>query len=161
MQVARDPQSFWLVSEGSLVGVWALDPWSLCQPQMVNIRIMSQFSGKQVVWMYKYRKKTPGSSDVPQPKRCSRILPRIPFHPPPRDSQLVLVVKNPPARAGDMRDSGSIPGSGRSSVVGNGNLLQDTCLGNLMDRETWWAIVHGVAKSQTRLSTWSSRYAPI
>ena len=43
-------------------------------------------------------------------------------------------------------DLGSIPGSGRSPGEGNGNLLQYSCLGNPMDREAWWATVHGVAK---------------
>ena len=47
---------------------------------------------------------------------------------------------------------GSIPGSGRSSGEGNGNPLQDSCLENPMDGGAWWAIVHGVAKSRTRLS---------
>ena len=67
-------------------------------------------------------------------------------------SQVVLVVKNPPAHAGDARDTVSIPGSRRSPGVGNGNPLQYSCLGNLTDREAWWAIVHRVAKSQTQLS---------
>ena len=44
-------------------------------------------------------------------------------------------------------DPGSIPGSGRSPGEGNGNPLQYPCLENPMDRETWWAAVHGVAKS--------------
>ena len=61
------------------------------------------------------------------------------------------MVKNPPANAGDVRDSGSVPGSGRSSGEGNGNLLHYSCLGNPMDRETLWAIIHRAAKSQTRL----------
>ena len=52
------------------------------------------------------------------------------------------VVKNLPANAGDM---GSIPGSGRSPGVGNGNTLQHSCLGNPMGRGAWWATVHGVA----------------
>ena len=43
-------------------------------------------------------------------------------------------------------DVGLIPGSGRSSGKGNGNPFQCSCLGNLMDRGTWWAIVHGVTK---------------
>ena len=62
------------------------------------------------------------------------------------------VVKNLPANAGDTRDLGSIPVSGRSPGVGNGNQLQYSCLGNSMDRGAQWATVHGVAKSQTRLS---------
>ena len=49
-------------------------------------------------------------------------------------------------------DQGSIPGLGRSSGEGNGNLLQYSCLENSMDREAWRATVRGVAKSQTRLS---------
>ena len=57
------------------------------------------------------------------------------------------VVKNLPAHAGDGRDSGLIPGEGRSPGKGNGNSLQYSCLGNPMDREAWWATVHGVAKT--------------
>ena len=48
-------------------------------------------------------------------------------------------------------DPGSIPGSGKFPGEGNGNPLQYSCLGNPMDTGTWWATVHGVAKSQTRL----------
>ena len=46
-------------------------------------------------------------------------------------------------------DASSIPGSGRSPGEGNSNPLQYSCLGNSMDREAWWATVHGVAKSWT------------
>ena len=49
-------------------------------------------------------------------------------------------------------DRGSIPGSGRSPGEGNGNPLQYSCLGNPIDREVWWATVHGVAKSRTQLN---------
>ena len=49
-------------------------------------------------------------------------------------------------------DPGSIPGSGRSPGEGNGNRLWYTCQENLMDREAWWAAVHGVAKSLPQLS---------
>ena len=49
-------------------------------------------------------------------------------------------------------DPGSIPGSGRSPGDGNGNPLQYSSLGNLMDRGTWWAAVHGTAKNRTLLS---------
>ena len=59
------------------------------------------------------------------------------------------VVKNPPAKAGD---TGSIPGSGRSTGGGNGNPLQYSCLENPMDRGAWRDTVHGVAKSGTQLS---------
>ena len=63
--------------------------------------------------------------------------------------QMALVVKNLPASVGDIRDLGSIPGSGRSRGGGNGNLLQYSCLENTVDRGAWWATVHGVVKSQT------------
>ena len=53
------------------------------------------------------------------------------------------MVKNVLANAGDARDLGSIPGSGRSPTEGNGNLLQYSCLGNSMDRGVWQATVHG------------------
>ena len=64
-------------------------------------------------------------------------------------SQVVLMVKNPPANAGDGRDTGSIPGSGRSPGGRHGNPLQYSCLENPMDRGTWKATVHRVAKSWT------------
>ena len=63
------------------------------------------------------------------------------------------MVKNLPANAGDTRDAGLIPGLGRSPGGGHGNPLPSSCLENSMDRGTWWATVHGVTKSQTRLST--------
>ena len=62
------------------------------------------------------------------------------------------MVKSLPANAGDVGDAGSIPGLGRSLGGGNGNSLQYSCLGNPMDREAWWATVHGVADSQIQLS---------
>ena len=62
------------------------------------------------------------------------------------------VVKNPPANAGDSRHKGSILGLGRSPGVGNGNLLQYSCLDKTMDRGAWWATVHEVTKSQIGLS---------
>ena len=64
-------------------------------------------------------------------------------------SHMVLVVKNPPANAGDKRDMSLIPGPGRSPGVGNGNPLQYSCLENPMDRGAWQVIVHRVAQSQT------------
>ena len=59
------------------------------------------------------------------------------------------MVKNLPANEGD---AGSIPGLGRSSGEGYGNLLQYSCLENPMDRGAWWTTVHGVTKSRTWLS---------
>ena len=63
-------------------------------------------------------------------------------------SQVALVVKNPLANAGDKRDVGSIPGSGRFPGEGQGNPLQYSCLDNPMDRGAWWATVHRAAKSE-------------
>ena len=60
--------------------------------------------------------------------------------------QVVLVVNNPPAQAGDVRVSGSIPGSGRSPGGGHGNLLQYSCLENPMDWGAWRATVHRVTR---------------
>ena len=62
------------------------------------------------------------------------------------------VIKNLPANAGDTGDAGSIPGSGRSPGVGNGNPLHYSCLEKHKDRGAWWATVHGVTKSQMQLS---------
>ena len=59
---------------------------------------------------------------------------------------MVLVVRNLPANAGDIRDMGSIPGSGRSPGGGHGNPLQYSCLENPMDRGAWWVTVHGLQR---------------
>ena len=67
----------------------------------------------------------------------------------PTQSKVVLVVKNPPVNAGDIRDLDSIPGSRRSPGGGHGNPLQCSCLENPMDKGACQAIVHRVAKSQT------------
>ena len=69
----------------------------------------------------------------------------------------MLVVKNLPANAGDVRDTGSILGLGRSPGKEYGNPLQYSWLENAMDREAWQVIVHMVGKSQTQLSTHTSK----
>ena len=63
---------------------------------------------------------------------------------------MVKKKKKSSAIAGEVRDAGSIPGSGRSPGEGNGNPCQYSCLENSMDRGTWQATVHGLAKSWTR-----------
>ena len=68
-----------------------------------------------------------------------------------RASQVVLMVKNPPANAGDITDVGLIPELGRSPGEGHGNPLQHSCLENPMDRGAWRATVHTGTKSQTQL----------
>ena len=67
-------------------------------------------------------------------------------------SQVVLVVKNPPANSGDITDAAVILGSGRPSREGNGYPLQFSYLENYMDRGVWYIAVHGVANSQILLS---------
>ena len=57
------------------------------------------------------------------------------------------MVKNLPANAEDVRDTGLIPGSGRRPGGGHGHPLQDSCLENPVDRGGWWATVHGAAES--------------
>ena len=59
------------------------------------------------------------------------------------------MVRNLPANAGDTKNAGSIPGSGKSPEIGSGDPLQYSCLENSMDRVAWWATVHRTAKSQT------------
>ena len=53
------------------------------------------------------------------------------------------VVRKPPANAGEAKDAGPNPESGRSAAGGNGNPLQHSCLENPMDRGAWWATLHG------------------
>ena len=69
-----------------------------------------------------------------------------------------IVIKNPPANAGDIRDTSLIPQLGWSPGVGNGNPLQYSCLENSMDRGAWWATVHRVTRSWTPLK-WLSMQA--
>ena len=64
-------------------------------------------------------------------------------------SQVALMLKNPSASTGDIRDMGSIPGLGRSPRRGHGNPLQYSCLENPMDRRVWRAAAHRIPKSQT------------
>ena len=68
-----------------------------------------------------------------------------------RASQVALIVENLPANAGDIKDAGSISGSGKSPGGGHGNPLQYSCLENPMDRGAWQATVHRVTKNWTLL----------
>jgi len=63
----------------------------------------------------------------------------------------VLLAKNPPANAGDIRDVGLIPGSGKSPGGGHRNPLQSSCLENSMDRGAWWTTVCRVTKGWSQL----------
>ena len=64
-------------------------------------------------------------------------------------SQVALVVKNLPASARDITDTGPVSGSGRSPGGGNGSLLQCSCLENPLDRRAWRATVHTLTENQT------------
>ena len=74
-------------------------------------------------------------------------------------SQVALVAKNPPANTGDLEIRVQSMGGGRSSGGGRGNPLQYSCLESPMDRGAWWATVHRVAKSWTRLSHLACKHA--
>ena len=80
-------------------------------------------------------------------------------------SQVVLVVKNSPTHAGDIRDMGSIPGLGRSARGGNGNPLQNPCLENPMDRGAWWATFHVVVQllshAQLFVTPWTAAHQAV
>ena len=89
---------------------------------------------------------------------CKQTL--LPSEPPGKSNQVMLVLKNPPASAGDARGEGSIPGSGTSPAVVKGNPLQYSCLGNFMDRGARQATVHGARKSRTRLNNWAHTHTP-
>ena len=71
-------------------------------------------------------------------------------------SQVAQVVKNPSANAGDVRDTGLIPGSGRSPGGEHGYPLRYSCLENPKDRGAWQTIVHGVSQSRTQLKQLST-----
>ena len=73
-------------------------------------------------------------------------------------SQVALMVKYPPANAGDTRNAGSVPGLGRSPGRGNSNPLQSSCLENVKARGVWQTTVYGVTKSLTHFHTkmWNS-----
>ena len=72
---------------------------------------------------------------------------------------MALVVKNPPANAGDIRDVGSIPGLGRSPRERHGNPLQYSCLENPMDRGAWWLIVHKAQRVRYAWNSWAYMHA--
>ena len=73
-------------------------------------------------------------------------------------SQGALVLRNPPANAGDIRDVGSIPGWGRFPGEGHGNPLQYPCMENPRDRGAWWLTVHWVAQNRTGLKRLTTQH---
>ena len=96
---------------------------------------------------------------IPKRERSKGTCKFWALHPPSWASQVELMVKNLPDNAGDIRDMGSIPGSGRSPGGGHRNPLQYSCLESPMDRGAWQFTIHGTAKSWTRLK-WLSMHLP-
>ena len=93
-----------------------------------------------------YRQRTACQSVIPWPASLASPGNLLEMHilkAPLWASQMVLVVKNPPANAGDIRDEGSVPRLGRSPGGGHSNPLQYSCLENPMDRAAWWSTVLG------------------
>ena len=103
-----------------------------------------------------------GAGEEPWRHRTSWCQNKIGVSKIPVEYEVALMVKNPPANAGDARDagsiSGSILGSKRSPGEGNGNPFQYSCLENPTDRWAWQATVHGVVKSQTQLGTYTHTF---
>ena len=76
-------------------------------------------------------------------------------------SVVALVVKNPPANVGDIRDADSVPGLGRSSGGGHGNPLQYSCLENPVNRGSWRSTILRVRRSQTQLKRLSMQASTV
>ena len=114
---------------------------------------------KEIYWKAEELAKITSIIKINKRKRSSKyrkLLHLIFFNLLPGALQAALVVKNPPANAGDIRDMVFIPGLGRSPGEGNGNPLHSSCLGNPMDRGAWWATVHGVTENRTWLTDWTT-----
>ena len=133
--------------------------WSglpLPSPHFLLIVLKSAFDVnlRSALWMENHGvEQTP-----PYPVLCVPMFSKLlGLGPKCRASQVALVIKNPSASAGDGRDADWIPGSGRSPGEGHGNPPQYSCLENPLGRKAWWAIVHGAAKTWTRLK-WLSTH---
>ena len=95
---------------------------------------------------------------------ASLLIYRISFHKyysTLRASQVALVLKSLSANARDTRDTGSIPGSGRSPGEGSGNAIQYSWLANSTDRGPWWAADHGATEGWAWLSHWTHTHKVI
>ena len=117
--------------------------------------VESQFSNQPGINLHPLHKKhgvltTGPSGNSPE----TLLIPFLKMRLQAGTSQVALAVKNPPANAGDIRDMGSVPGSGRSPRGGHGNPLQYSCLENPMDRGAWRALTPwGVKESDTSEAT--------
>ena len=117
---------------------------------------------KEIYWKAEELAKITSIIKINKRKRSSKyrkLLHLIFFNLLPGALQAALVVKNPPANAGDIRDAGLIPALGRSPGEGNGNPLQYSYLGNPMDRGAWRAKDHRIAQSRTQLKQLSRTHA--
>ena len=140
-----------MVAEGrmgeGIVREFGLDMYTLlCLEWITNMDLLGEDFGGERIHVYEWL--NPLALHLKTSEHCLLI-----GYTPMRKgaSQVMLVVKNLPANAGDLRDAGSIPGSGRFSGGGHSNPLQYSCLENLIDRGGWRATVHSVTRSQTRL----------
>ena len=131
-------------------------PLLLLPPIPPSIRVFSNESALRIRWPKYWSFSfsiSPSNEHLSSEHLANRCI--QPFFPGPYYVSVIvveLVVRNPLANAGDVRDVGLIPGSGRSLGEGNGKPLQYSGLENPMDRGAWWATGHGVAKGRTRLS---------
>ena len=130
---------------------------------LTHNRLLTNICWKQ--WIQVFPKEKKNLFGIPEAKEQSvfvlLLFRNIPFqlatYTVSKASHVVLVVKNPPPNARDVRDAVSIPGSGSSPGGGHGNLPQYSCLENPMDRGAWRATVYEVMKSQTWLK-WLSTH---
>ena len=152
-----------LAKSSSLLGTWKqVSVLCLeCVVQMVHLglfRVLDLLQGK---WLHHQRlfllslfPKQPDSIVSVNALHMNSLLPVYWTY------QMALVVKNLPANAGDIRDSSSIPGLGRSPGGGHGKSLQCSCPENPRHRGAWWAAVQRVAKSWAWLK-WLSKHIPV
>ena len=145
------------------VQLFSLPPSPQGSPHcLTHSRLLTNICWKQWINVFPKEKNLFGIPEAKEPSIFVLLLFRnIPFqlatYTVSRASQVVLVVKNLPPNARDIRDAVLIPGSGRSPGGGHGNPLQHSCLENPMDRGGWRTMVYRVMKSQTWLK-WLSTH---
>ena len=141
---------------GAAPSSWPLFPHCplATTPTLALGQLLTGRSWSQSPYLRDFLNTQPKEAPIANILSCMMLLSFAAFNPVchyVRASQVALVVKNPSANAGDIKDVGSIPGSGRSPGGGHGNPLQCSCLENPIDRGACWATVHGITKNQTRL----------
>ena len=138
---------------------WNINKWSYFfksqSPNSLSIQPISQsYADLLKIPLWSHRSTTSPLT----PTACQS--PIIPHCRQNQASQVMLVVKNPPANTGRLRDTGLIPESGRSPGGGHGNPLQSSQLENTIDRGAWQAMVHWVTRSWTWLKQLSTHIHP-